>query len=84
MGLRVRYATQHLDRVKADLAMRSASIASSEVDGRVAVLNARAPLAVLIGYGAALAKLTDGSAKHVLWLSHYAPVDERPPGGDAA
>ena len=22
--------------------------------------------------------------KHVCWLSHYAPVDERPPGGDAA
>src|SRR5690606_4594447 len=61
MGLRIRCATQHLDRVKADLALRSASIASSEVDGRVAVLNARAPLAVLIGYGAALAKLTDGS-----------------------
>lgn len=84
MGLRVRCRTEHLERVKADLAIRSAPIESSEIDSRAAVLHVRAPLAVLIGYGAALAKLTAGSGKHVSWLSHYAPVDEHPPGGDAA
>lgn len=84
MGLRVRCAPEHRDRVKADLLVRSASVVKSEIDGGVHVLEARAPLAVLIGYGTALEKLTAGSATHAMWLSHYAPVDESPPGGDAA
>jgi hypothetical protein len=84
MGLRVRCATDQLETVRADLVVRDATIVSSETQSCAGVIQACAPLACLIGYGAALATLTSGAGQHVMWLSHYAPVEDLPPDGDAA
>jgi hypothetical protein len=84
MGLRVRCANEQLETVKVDLIVRDATLVSSEIQSRAAVIQACAPLAYLIGYGAALAKLTDGAGEHLMWLSHYAPVQSPPSGGNAA
>ena len=40
----------------------------------VAVIQAAAPLAQLIGYASILANLTSGTAREVTWLSHYAAL----------
>jgi hypothetical protein len=84
MGLRVRCAVDQLEPVKVDLIVRDATIVTCEIQSRVGVIQACAPLAYLIGYGPALAKLTSGVGQHVMWLSHYAPVECLPPDGDAA
>jgi hypothetical protein len=84
MGLRVHCARDQLETVKVDLIVRDATIVSSETQSHSGVIQACAPLAYLIGYGSALAKLTAGSGQHVMWLSHYAPVEGLPPDGDAA
>lgn len=84
MGLRVRCAPDRLETVRIDLIVRDATIVTSEIQSYVGVLQACAPLACLIGYGSALAKLTAGSGQHVMWLSHYAPAGDLPPGGSAA
>jgi hypothetical protein len=84
MGLRVRCATGQLDSVNTDLLDRDATITSCEVEGGHCHIQARAPLASLLGYRSALEKLTGGSAKHAIWLSHYAPMGNLPPEGHAA
>jgi hypothetical protein len=84
MGLRVRCAAAHLEAVKVDLIVRDATIVSCETHLGKCSLQACAPLAYLMGYKAALERLTSGSGQHVMWLSHYAPVDYLPPDGDAA
>jgi len=84
MGLRIRCATNQLDAVNADLLDRDAKITSCEVEGAHCHVQACAPLASLLGYRWALEKLTDGSAKHAIWLSHYAPMGNLPPEGHAA
>jgi hypothetical protein len=84
MGLRVRCASNQLEPVRVDLIVRDATIVATEIQSRVGMIQACAPLAYLIGYGAALAKLTAGAGQHVMWLSHYAPVEGPPPDGDAA
>jgi hypothetical protein len=84
MGLRVRCATDQLETVKVDLIVRDATLFTSGIQSGVGVIQACAPLAYLIGYGSALAKLTSGAGQHVMWLSHYAPVEGLPPDGDAA
>lgn len=84
MGLRVRCETADLHAVSGDLLDREASLDVCEIDGANCHVQARAPLAALLGYRAALASLTAGSAAHAMWLSHFAPVDRPPPGGEAA
>jgi hypothetical protein len=84
MGLRVRCASEQLEAVKIDLIVRDATLVSSEIQSHVGVIQACAPLCYLIGYRAALARLTGGSGEHLMWLSHYAPVQGPPSGGDAA
>jgi hypothetical protein len=84
MGLRVRCPTDQLEPVKVDLIVRNATIVSSEMQSQVSVLQACAPLAQMVGYKSELEKLTSGSAEHVMWLSHYAPVERLPPDGGAA
>jgi hypothetical protein len=84
MGLRVRCATAELEPVRVDLIVRDATIVTSEIQLQEGVIQACAPLAHLIGYGAALAKLTSGAGQHVMWLSHYAPVEDQPPDGEVA
>lgn len=84
MGLSIRCAPEHLDAVNADLIDREATIVSCEIEPAQSLLEARAPLAALLGYRSDLEKLSAGSARHAMWLSHYAPVESPPPDGQAA
>jgi hypothetical protein len=84
MGLLVRCAAEHLEPVKRDLTRRGATVMTYEALSSGGVIQASAPLVWLLGYASALKKLTAGSAQHSIWLSHYAPVEDLPPGGDAA
>jgi hypothetical protein len=84
MGLRIKCAPRHFDAIKADLMMRHASIIGSDRHSRIGVIHARAPLSQLIGYASDLAKLTCAEAQQLMWLSHYAPVEDMSPDGDAA
>jgi len=84
MGMRVRCGAGHLDAVNADLMGRNATNISCEIETAGCLIQACAPLANLIGYRSSLGRLTAGSGEHVMWLSHYAPIDGTPPGGQAA
>ncbi len=83
MGVRVQCANPHFAAVKADLESRNAHILDAEVTPQFGVVRATAPLVKLLGYAQALADLTAGGAREVMWLSHYAPV-ESPPSDQAA
>jgi hypothetical protein len=76
-GVRVLCSEAHFAAVKADLLARGANILDEEVRPQFGVVRATARLANLLGYPEALAELTGGSARQVMWLSHYSPV-ERP------
>ncbi len=82
MGIRVLCASAHFAAVKSDLLSRGAVILDAEATAQFGVVRATAPLANLLGYSAAVAELTAGSAREVMWLSHYATVDS--PAPDAA
>lgn len=84
MGLRIRCQPRHFPRLKGDLLCRGAELVDAELNRLCGVLRATAPLATLVGYPAHVRKVTEGTAQLVMWLSHYAPVDDKPPGGDAA
>ena len=84
MGVRVLCAPRHFRAVRMDLEARGAEILDAEETDQFGIVRATAPLAVLLGYSCRLAELTAGRAQHTMWLSHYAPVTSRPPGGDAA
>lgn len=84
MVVRVLCAREQFEPVRADLLDRGASIIDADVIARVGVVRAGAPLRVLLGYGKDLADLTAGRARHVMCLSHYAPVTPRPAHGEAA
>ena len=84
MGLRVRCSNADLVSVNADLIERQATIVSGEGEGQHFQIQAQAPLVNLLGYRSALEKLTAGSARHAMWLSHFAPVETPPTGGAAA
>jgi translation elongation factor EF-G len=83
MGLRIRCAAEHLETIKADLINRDARSIACECGSAIAPIQVCAPLVHLIGYGSILEQMTSGSAKHVMWLDHYAPVDHRCPGRSA-
>lgn len=83
MGLRVLCAPQYFDAVRRDLRLREASIMDAEVNRSFGIVRASASLAALFGFPDRLTALTQGQGKLVMWLSHYAPIQE-PPGGDAA
>ena len=84
MGLSIRCTPEHLDAVNADLTDRKATIVCCDIEPAQCLVQARAPLAALLGYGSDLEKLTAGSARHAMWLSHYAPIESPPPDGQAA
>lgn len=84
MGVRVLCAPEHFAAVKADLERRLAVIVDSEVNRQFGVVRATAPLAELLGYPRRLSELTGGRGQHMMWFSHYAPVQDEPPGGNAA
>lgn len=84
MGLSVKCEPEHFAAVKTDLMARGASIVGATAEAAQYLIQARAPLAELLGYRSDLETLTAGSAKHSMWLSHYAPVENPPPDGQAA
>jgi translation elongation factor EF-G len=79
MGLRVRCGIHDLAAVNADLIDRAAMLISCRLDGNQWHIEARAPLALLLGYRADLDRMTAGAARHSMWLSHYAPLPPAPP-----
>ena len=75
--------TAHQERVKRALLLRGATLQEEHARSRRAVLRYEAPLARVLGLPAELARLTSGSARYWMLLSHYALVT-RDPGGSAA
>lgn len=84
MGVRVRCGAADFAAVKADLLARGGIIVDSELTRSFGVVRVIAPLARLLGYSDHLARLTAGTGREVMWLSHYAPVEEPPPSDDVA
>ena len=84
MGLSIRCTPEHLDPVNADLIDRQSTIVCCDIEPAQCLIQARAPLATLLGYRSDLEKLTAGSARHAMWLSHYEPIETPPPDGQAA
>lgn len=84
MGLRVLCSPEHYEAVREDLRLRRAAVMDAEVNRRFGVVRACAPLAKLLGYPDALARITGGRGQLVMWLSHYEQLDDPPPAGAAA
>lgn len=85
MAVRVLCAPDHLRSVEGELKARGALISESERKREPAVIQATAPLAALLGFPQWLADVTAARGHYSMWLSHYAPVPDRPPpGGHAA
>lgn len=81
MNVRVTARVEHTGAVLAELRRRSARILEECVRGRTFIVRAEAPLALLIGFPAALAGRTEGTANHAIRLVRYAPVpDDLGPG----
>ena len=70
-------------QVKQALERRGAHLTEEYTRSTYCVLRYEAALADLLGLSTELGKITDGSAKHWVVLSHYAIVT-RDPGGNAA
>lgn len=83
MFLRVRTVPRHWGVVRDDLASREATLLEEHARPSVCVLRAEAPMRKLLGYGEALATLSEGTALHWIWLDRYGPMGD-PPGGRAA
>lgn len=85
MHVRITLKTDHLESVKRALAARNANLDEerSRTRTRQAVLRYEAPLAGLLGLPAELTRLTSGTARYWIVLSHYAIVTGDP-GGRAA
>ena len=83
MHVRIALETRHWQAVRAELLAREATFEEERVSNGHAVLRYEAPLARLIGLPAELVRLTSGSARYCIVLSHYAMVT-RDPGGRAA
>jgi hypothetical protein len=75
MGVRILCAPRYFHALEADLAARGAKILDAEVTPQFGALRATAPLTRLLGYPGVVAELSSGSAREVMWLSHYAPVE---------
>jgi hypothetical protein len=82
MGVRVLCSASHFNAVREDLLSRGAVISDAEVMPPIGVIRATTSLVKLLGYSRHLAALTDGKAREVIWLSHYAPR-AKAPAGDA-
>lgn len=83
MHVRISTEVRFLEEVKAALAARGANPSEEYVRSQFCVLRYEAPLASLLGFPAELARMTAGTAKQWIALSHYAIVT-RDPGGKAA
>jgi predicted membrane GTPase involved in stress response len=83
MHVRICLESAHKEPVKRALRTRGATAEDEYTRPRLAVLRYEAPLARLIGLPAELSRLTSGTARYWIVLSHYALVT-RDPGGTAA
>lgn len=84
MGVRVLCSPDHYEVVREDLRLRRAAIMDAEATSRFGIVRACAPLASLLGYPDALARITAGRGQLAMWLSHYEQLDDPPPAGAAA
>ena len=76
MALKATVRREHLPVLLQELRRREARIDEECLRRWAFIVRARAPLARLLGLGARLASLTDGTAALAMKLSHYAPVPE--------
>ena len=83
MHVRIALDTRYWDAVRRALLARDATLEEEHARSRHAVLRYEAPLARLLGLPAELTRLTSGTARYWIVLSHYALVT-RDPGGRAA
>lgn len=83
MHVRISLEIAYRDAVARALLERGATVEEEHARSRLAVLRYEAPLARLIGLPAELKRLTSGTARYWIVLSHYALVT-RDPGGRAA
>jgi predicted membrane GTPase involved in stress response len=83
MHLRVSTYADFREAVKQALLRRGATLLEEHARATYCILRYEAPLAVLLGFPEELRRLTIGTAKHWIVLSHYAIVT-RDPGGRAA
>jgi predicted membrane GTPase involved in stress response len=83
MHVRISLETGYQEAVKGALAARNATLEEERSRSRQAVLRYEAPLASLLGLPAELMRLTSGTARYWIVLSHYALVIGDP-GGRAA
>jgi predicted membrane GTPase involved in stress response len=83
MHVRIALETGYQEAVKQLLLAREATLEEEHARSRRAVLRYEAPLARLLGLPAELNRVTEGTARYWIVLSHYALVT-RDPGGRAA
>jgi predicted membrane GTPase involved in stress response len=83
MHVRISLGTEYQEAVKHAMAARFAAVEEEYARSRHAVLRYEAPLARLLGLPAELRRLTAGTARYWIVLSHYALVTGDP-GGRAA
>jgi regulator of nucleoside diphosphate kinase len=86
MHVRINLQASDEEAVKRALALRGATLQEEQERARRTVLRYEAPLARLLGFPAQLGRLTSGTARHWIVLSHYALVADRPErdgGGDS-
>lgn len=83
MHVRISLEARFLDAVGRAMLGRGAVPSEEYARGRYCVLRYEAPLADLLGLHHELARVTAGTAKHWIALSHYGFVT-RDPGGNAA
>ena len=83
MHVRISMYADFREVVKQALRRRGATLSDEYVRSTYCVLRWEAPLAGLLGLSTELSRLTAGTAKHWIALSHYAIVT-RDPGGKAA
>jgi predicted membrane GTPase involved in stress response len=83
MHVRIALETGYQEAVKQVLRAREATLEEEHARSRRAVLRYEAPLARLLGLPAELNRLTAGTARYWIVLSHYAVVTSDP-GGRAA
>lgn len=84
MSVRISVETRFLEPVRKALRARGVNPSEEYVRARYCVLRYEAPLASLLGLPGQLARLSMGTAKHWIVLSHYALVTGGPGGGMAA
>jgi hypothetical protein len=83
MHVRISMYADFREPVKSALRRRGATLSEEHVRSTYCVLRHEARLADLLGFPAELSRLTAGTGKHWIVLSHYAIVT-RDPGGRAA